>query len=76
MWLPIETAPTETGRLGIGQPILVTNGSQQAVVRWRESDSAGEDWWNEGWLIDGTGEDLAFTPTHWMPLPEPPAKQQ
>lgn len=36
---------------------------------WIESLDGFECWWSEfyGWLEDGCA------PTHWMPLPEPPA---
>lgn len=29
---------------------------------------------NGEWFESGHGTDLFFTPTHWMPLPDPPEK--
>ena len=68
-WQPIETAPTNTSILvyipntehygpGIYRAIKVDMGTG---VRWHTSALYG------GWDIDAI-----YTPTHWMPLPEPP----
>ena len=42
------------------------------VMEYRQSKN---DWFEEtcGWLSDHNG---AFTVTHWMPLPEPPKKEE
>ena len=76
-WQPIETAPKdgtavllwglwageingpdETPRVDIGQ---FTDG---------RSDYAGNDWWQ---LLTGDAYACWMQPTHWMPLPPPPA---
>ncbi len=63
-WQPIDTAPLE------GDAILVT--------RYVRSTNTGSiwvyhvAWWHRdgGWYTLGGGP--LTTPTHWMPLPEPP----
>lgn len=59
-WKPIESAPKD------GRHILIVCGRTRlgfyhpADKRWREYDGTGY------------GLSLDFTPSHWMPLPEPP----
>lgn len=69
-WLPIESAPkdivNESHGHEFGPPILVVTHYRE-VVRAR--------WWrfreSSNFIADGN---LAVVnPTHWMPLPEPPA---
>ncbi len=55
-WQPIETAPRD------GTPIML--GFAGAGV------SSGL-WWRGGWAR-GPAEQNDLSPTHWMPLPEPP----
>jgi hypothetical protein len=56
-WQPIETAPRD------GTEILVWGGGHDvASVWWQDGD---EDVWFNG--------DVIVHPTHWMPLPKPPA---
>ena len=59
-WQPIESAPTE-------HRILLWNGEWVVAGCYCEYDSLG-------WLLDfcAPGDDEP-TPTHWMPLPAPPA---
>jgi len=78
-WMPIETAPKD------GTEILGFRADQGVFIfRWAtdeelaERDMHGDPvgdydedfacWWHErlGWMED------ELTPTHWMPLPEPP----
>lgn len=59
-WQPIETAPkNSTSR-------LVWNPSNQCIycVTWDEDEDA--------WCVFGGYSAFIDTPTHWMPLPEPP----
>jgi len=65
MWQPIETAPKD------GSSILLWNGDFVASGAW------------EPWPVDGhimhraTDHDWTCDdPTHWMPLPDPPASPQ
>lgn len=71
-WQPIETAPE-----GIILVYGKWDGPRQPKpyesdyhVAWRDSNG------DSGFLVDVTedGEfiDTGFTPTHWMPLPDPP----
>ena len=65
-WQPIETAPKN------GVRVLCADGDDVATAEWT----------NARWVVsptvwEGDGEygglaDLEFSPTHWMPLPEPP----
>lgn len=61
-WQPIETAPKN------GTALLV--GHEQAVF---------DAWWNGSAWVDGTtnffDDENEFSPTHWRPLPAPPAKE-
>lgn len=62
-WKPIETAP-------IAEWVLVWGPT--AVVHVAGLCRVGDiTWWSEG--ISGP---LRFSPTHWMPLPAPPAPDQ
>ena len=66
-WQPIETAPRD------GKPILGWCKWEEAaaVVYWHAAYRGSERWWNL--LVCGShAEDGEWTPTHWMPLPEPP----
>lgn len=60
-WQPIETAP----KVGDFRLVYV-NGVVCKAMRWIVN---GED---RGWFQDGVWCD-AIRPTHWMPLPDPPA---
>ena len=70
-WQPIETAPKD------GTKILV-NGKFNSVIAWFGADpNNGNE--EEEWL-SGDGDDFScgyyytpVDPTHWMPLPNPPA---
>lgn len=58
IWQPIETAPKD------GRGILVAKGFSIYVVNW--------DPFYEWWYVCSNIILRANTPTHWMPLPEPP----
>lgn len=61
--MPIETAPKD------GSTILVFDGLDITTVYWKSG-------WDQWWLVSAGGgaEDCElYGPTHWMPLPEPPA---
>jgi len=67
-WQPIETAPRD------GTAILIYDGIDY-YVSWYAFDSVFET--NKSWIFGkATGPYNAYaeidTPTHWMPLPEPP----
>jgi hypothetical protein len=68
-WRPIETAPKD------GTAVLLGGCSPGPAIRIG--------WWGNGrylsrtrgWERDWTtGADYGFAPTHWMPLPDPPAE--
>ena len=65
-WQTIETAPKD------GTPILGWDGTQITSIFW-DDPSYGL---NGLWRVSCPGEwadDDSFFPSHWMPLPEPPA---
>ena len=58
-WHPIETAPKDTLVLLFG-----AKRSEMVVGMFHTRD---------GWVIDTPSEWASmYTPTHWMPLPQPP----
>lgn len=58
-WQPIESAPKTS------KTILVYCNERK--------NTYAVTWWNERWEYTGTSCELNQNPTHWMPLPEPPA---
>ena len=73
-WQPIETYSAREAF----EEVLVTDGADVGTAqlssggRWVMS-ACGESVW-EGDGEYGGLKDVWFTPTHWMPLPEPPSK--
>jgi hypothetical protein len=57
-WQPIETAPKDGTDIWLGR----VNGCRQ-IAFWKRHQN---EWYDRNWHI------ITFTPTHWMPLPEPP----
>lgn len=79
-WLPIESAPKDgtwllvAGTIWAGEisGIVKNVRAEMGIARFTngKSDFDGDDWW------DDTGGDAYACwcrPTHWMPLPQPPA---
>ncbi|MBA3577289.1 MAG: DUF551 domain-containing protein [Sphingomonas sp.] len=67
-WQPIETAPFEPD----GRFLVYTEG--EIVIGYRNCFYDGNPWWqceDEGPVNWG-----AIKPTHWMPLPSPPAADE
>jgi hypothetical protein len=61
-WQPIETCPLNTPVLTVYQGVV-----QQMVC---------ELWSDGSWSETLDGDPLTeYTPSHWMPLPEPPPKE-
>ena len=58
-WQPIDTAPRD------GTNILTWDGHSISIACWL--DIMG-DWWGDDDCA------LCSTPTHWMPLPQPPTE--
>ncbi len=83
-WKPIETAPMDgTAILGYGRYIGSPSDARKGVI-------AGDHWWaimvwsvwrkyslpQPGrWVFAKDGAKTWSAPTHWMPLPEPPAQE-
>jgi hypothetical protein len=81
-WQPIETAPRDGtaillcwARDASGQPIRWDKKPDTAIVYVQVAKYSGEPD-REWYVYIATPADAAlhFTPTHWMPLPPPPAK--
>lgn len=79
-WQPIETAPQNrivlvhyTNDLGNGRTMRARYYPPETL----ESDVAENGWADEGWYEESEAYEylmpLEHDPTHWMPLPEPPA---
>jgi hypothetical protein len=68
-WQPMETAPRD------GTDIIVWDGEIRTLTHWDKASHVPI----YGWLtlVCHDPEDMDLmdpTPTHWMPLPEPPKK--
>ncbi len=70
-WQPIETAPKGDPSDRDVESILLSRWPYLCIGYWC--------WDRNEWLCDGIVDDLSFadeyagnSPTHWMPLPEPP----
>lgn len=86
-WQPIETAPRGGGAELVTDPawvepprILLVVEGKVVIAYWDwyyAPGGNGNNGTNSGWVLDMTAEtlDLHFgkEPTHWMPLPNPPA---
>jgi hypothetical protein len=62
-WQPIETAPKD------GTLVLLAYDTGPGVLQWGMSLARIR---GDHWATDINSQ-LHFVPTHWMPLPEPPA---
>ena len=72
-WQPIETAPKET-EIFIGRFIDgVFRFGRSELCYEHANEFAGETWSGWLWSIDNCNESIADCPTHWKPLPKPPA---
>jgi hypothetical protein len=62
-WLPIATAPKECGKMEFVL-LWLEEFNTPSVGAWSDDD--------QKWITPDDYFDLIGTPTHWMPLPEPP----
>jgi len=69
-WQKIETAPKD------GTLILMWNGDEQQVCSWYCPGVLTERYfWAHGDILDDyNSKQELYGPTHWMPLPPPPAQ--
>ena len=69
-WQPIETAPKD------GEYILVYNSCGVTEVTWR-TEELGVPF--DGFYVDAMNDEFyplrGDEPTHWRPMPAPPAKE-
>lgn len=69
-WRPIETAPKDGTRVLVGR---------FAPDRYKREGTIAVDYWHTGARNDFVGWGKFnmhhWPPTHWMPLPDPPAKE-
>lgn len=73
-WKPIETAPKDGTQILLGyfpEPIYegASTHESQEVAFWHGIHQK----WCGRVLLNAEG---SFSPTHWMPLPEPPAQRR
>ena len=72
-WLPIETAPKDGTRIMLGYFPDYMDGKQQGghpqIAWWNDTKNL---WCSGLGFLKAKG---AFSPTHWMPLPEPPDRK-
>jgi hypothetical protein len=63
-WKPIGTAPTNDDSVNVGMLLWVDG---ELIRGFR-------DWEDDSQFLDQDGSPLDHYPTHWMPLPKPPAQ--
>lgn len=68
-WRPIETAPKDGTQIMVWRRSSFGSGYFR-LDRWTRDWREHEDW--EG-NREGQGEGSMYPPTHWTPLPTPPA---
>ena len=56
-----------------GQAVLISNGGIITAVKYVKHFDYS-DWWGYGYEGDYVGESDEFMVTHWMPMPDLPAK--
>ena len=75
-WQPIETSPKKT-EVFIGSFIDGEFRFGRSEMFYEHANEfEGETWSGWIWSIDDCDEPIAECPTHWMPLPKPPAMPQ
>ncbi len=68
-WQPIETAPKDGTNVLV---IVVEHPESHCVLRHQDGQ-----WLNDEFFDVISGEQVIwYEPTHWMPLPDPPSKDQ
>jgi Lar family restriction alleviation protein len=70
VWQPIETAPKD-GTVVLAVTVEAQN--PKARLAWFEGEGWVRIWKSEDFVVDGPRR---WWPTHWMPLPAPPAALQ
>lgn len=70
-WQPIETAPKD----GTNCVVYAARGKGGAKRRSRNGCFASVAHFERGWGWLSTPGDYQLAPTHWQPLPKPPAEQ-
>jgi len=77
-WQPIGTAPKDGTKIVLLGALRNDDGPNhphrlRACVSAWISDHSKSPAWIEGWYFTAPGFSGAFDPTHWQPLPPPPA---
>lgn len=79
-WQPIETAPRDGKTHILAYPVLL---DRAAVVIWEPASRtppmmrvvSGENLHHDGyWRLPMSNASTPYEPTHWCPLPQPPAR--
>jgi hypothetical protein len=69
-WQPIESAPKDGTRIDV-----FAEGRRWPDSYWSGGPKRGC-WWAPNWDYDGMDGPTCLAPTHWMPIPPPPAADQ
>jgi len=72
-WRPIETVPRDRTSVLLTCAIDECWGGNTAVAAWWGDKASGAWVCYMNMVLD---PELHFTPTHWMPLPEPPGSDE
>lgn len=72
-WQPIETAPKDGTSILAFMPDAAEQFRIMPIEMLDFNDGDGPQWWQAD--VDD-GHPLEVTPTHWMPLPQPPEQDQ
>ena len=74
-WQPIETAPKDGSTILVcGPRLLHAHGFGMATVHWQMDHEDGIPWWKIEDGKFGPYDLRGPSPTHWMPLPDPPSE--
>lgn len=74
MWQPIETAPKDGSYFLAckGRGVVIGRMGKATVRSGSDGKGGLKEWVEDCFRLQG--DNLSWNPTHWMPLPEPPAK--
>ncbi|WP_332822457.1 hypothetical protein [Stutzerimonas kunmingensis] len=72
-WQPIETAPKDGREIWVGDRCSIRIAFWLDGAAYEHRGSIGGGWRDHAKAEARDLADLHFTPTHWQPLPDPPA---
>jgi len=80
-WRPINTAPRDKTYILLGHHGENHHGQNNDFASWAAIGfyRAPDPWRRKWWILERDGfhpQNSRFEPTHWLPLPQPPAKDK